>query len=96
LLRWRRNGGELGKLSLRVSEEVAKDSIVKAAVSKPVTRDEIFEELIPAYFMQHKKKIYRAWIDDLYKAGRLFPDPSVKLHRNQLNERVRLWAKPWT
>jgi hypothetical protein len=65
-------------------------------VSKPVTRDEIFEELIPAYFMQHKKKIYRAWIDDLYKAGRLFPDPSVKLHRNQLNERVRLWAKPWT
>lgn len=80
----------------RISEDAAKESMIKAAAPKPVTREEIFEEVIPQHFMQHKKKIYRAWIDDLHEAGKLFPDPSVTLHRHRLNDRVRLWAKPWS
>jgi three-Cys-motif partner protein len=79
----------------RVSADKAKAALIEAATPRPVTRDEIYKMVIPKFFMQHKKKIYRAWIDELFKAGRLFADPRVKLHRGQLNEKVRLWTRPW-
>jgi hypothetical protein len=80
---------------LTVPEHVAKDAIVEAAMPNPVTRIDIYEKVIPKFFMQHKKKIYRAWIDELRAVGRLHVDPSATLSRNQLNDRVRIWAKPW-
>lgn len=79
----------------RVSAEAAKAAMLEVATERPVTREEIYEKVVPRFFMQHKKKVYRAWIDELFRTGRLFTDPRVKLHRNQLNDRVRLWAKPW-
>jgi hypothetical protein len=79
----------------RVTEDVAKTAILEAATPKPMLRNDIFEKVIPQFFMQHKRKVYRRWIDELFQAGRLFADPSVKLHRDQLNERVLLSARPW-
>jgi hypothetical protein len=79
----------------RVSAEVAMEAIVEAAREKPITRVDIYEKVIPKFFMQHKKKVYRAWVDELRMAGRLNIDPTVRLNRNQINDKVRLWAKPW-
>lgn len=79
----------------RVEDDAAKAAIVEITTERPLTREQIYEEVIPRFFMQHKKKIYRAWIDDLFRAGRLYADPSEPLSRNRLNDKVRLSAKPW-
>jgi hypothetical protein len=81
----------------RVEANVAKTSIINAVKQRPLTRPEIYEVVIPQYFMQHKRKIYRAWIDELtFDEGRLFPDPKAKRPKRKLNDDVRLSAKPWT
>ncbi len=79
----------------RVTAHDAKKALMEAAGQDPVTRNEMYNKVVPKFFMQHKKKIYRAWIGELFKAGHLFADPRVQLHRGQLNDKVRLWAKTW-
>jgi len=80
----------------RISDEDAKNAIVEAATEKPLTRPEIYEVVFPRFFMHHKKLAYRAWIDDLvFKEGRLHPKRDEMKSKTQLNDNVRLWAKPW-
>jgi three-Cys-motif partner protein len=80
----------------KISDEDAKKEIVEAATEKPLTRPEIYEAVFPRFFMHHKKLAYRAWIDDLvFKEGRLHPKRDEMKSKTQLNDNVRLWAKPW-
>ena len=79
-----------------VDANVAKDAIVDTVKARPLTRPEIYEQVIPRYFMQHKRKVYRKWIDELtFDEGRLFPDPNAKRAKSKLNDDVRLSAQMW-
>ncbi len=52
-----------------------KRAITEVVNPRPMTRPQIFEVVIPKYFMQRRLKEYRTIINDLtFKEGRLFPD----------------------
>jgi three-Cys-motif partner protein len=81
----------------RIDASAAKEAIVQSVNDRPLTRPEIYEVVIPQYFMQHKKKVYRAWIDELtFTEARLFPDPNAKRGKDKLNDEVRLSAQAWS
>ena len=74
----------------------AKTAIVAAVSAKPLKRPDIYEVVIPQFFMHYHKKAYRAMIDDLvFKEGRLFPNKRTMKVANKLNEDTLLSAKPW-
>lgn len=74
----------------------AKEALIAAVNGHPMTRPEIFEEIIPKYFMQRRLKEYRAMIDELtFSENRLFPDRSTMKRKNKLNDETKLSAKLW-
>ena len=60
-----------------------------------MTRPQIFEAVIPKYFMQRRKKVYRAVIDELtFDEKRLFPDRRRMKRKSQLNDETLLSTGP--
>lgn len=79
-----------------IDRERAKTAIVDAVNARPLRRPDIFEVIIPAYFMHHRTKEYRAMIDELtFKEARLFPDATTMKLANKLNDDTLLSSKPW-
>ena len=73
-----------------------KAAIIGAVDPRPMTRPQIFEAIIPKYFMQRRQKEYRAVIDDLtFNENRLFPDRRTMKRKSQLNDETLLSTKPW-
>lgn len=80
-----------------ISPEEAKNAIVASVQEKPLTRPQIYERVIPQFFMHHKRMVYRAWIDELvFKEGRLHPERSRMRAATKLNDEVPLSAQPWS
>lgn len=76
--------------------EDVKAAIVSAVTNRPLRRPEIYELLLPQFFMSYHKKEYREIIDDLtFKEGRLHPDRRTMKKSNQLNDETALSATPW-
>lgn len=78
-----------------IDRDKAKDAIVAAVAGKPLRRPEIYEIVIPAFFMNYRKKDYRAMVGELAKEGRLFPDSRTIKKAGQLNDETLLSAQPW-
>ena len=79
------------------SIDEVKAAIIEVVDSRPMTRPEIFEAVVPKYFMQRRRKEYRAAIDELaFKEGRLFPDRTTMKRKTQLNDETLLSAKAWS
>ena len=79
-----------------ISEERAKDAIVECVRDKPLKRPDIYERVIPQFFMHYHKKKYRAFIDDLtFTETRLFADTRTMKTTKRLNDETLLSAKPW-
>lgn len=73
-----------------------KDAIIEVVDSRPMTRPQIFEAVIPKYFMQRRQKDYRAIIDELtFTEKRLFPDRRAMKRKTQLNDETLLSTRPW-
>lgn len=73
-----------------------KRAITEVVNPRPMTRPQIFEVVIPKYFMQRRLKEYRTIINDLtFKEGRLFPDRRTMKRKKQLNDQTLLSTKPW-
>ncbi len=73
-----------------------KRAITEVVNARPMARPQIFEVVIPKYFMQRRQKEYRAVIDELtFKEGRLFPDRRTMKRKRQLNDKTLLSTKPW-
>ena len=76
--------------------EQVKEEIVQAVSGKPLLRPDIYEIVIPKFFMQYRRKDYRKMIDELtFDEGRLYPDRSTMKKKTQLNENTLLSANPW-
>lgn len=79
-----------------IDREHAKKAIVDAVSTMPLKRPDIYEVVIPQFFMHHWVKDYRAMIDELtFKEGRLYPNRSTMKRPNKLNDDTLLSAKPW-
>lgn len=73
-----------------------KRAIIEVVDARPMTRPQIFEAIIPKYFIQRRQKDYRALIDELtFNEGRLFPDRRTMKRKTQLNDETLLSRKPW-
>lgn len=73
-----------------------KAAIIAALDPRPMTRPQVFEAVIPTYFMQRRQKEYRAVIDELtFDEKRLFPDRRTMKRKNQLNDETLLSTRPW-
>ena len=76
--------------------EEVKGSIVETVKGQPMTRPQIYEAVIPRYFMQRRKKDYRAIINKLtFDEERLFPDRRTMKRTRQLNDATLISANPW-
>jgi len=79
-----------------VPAEEIKAAIVKVVEHQPLTRPEIYEHVIPQFFLERLKKEYRAIIDELaFAENRIFPDPKTTRRARKLNDETRLSATPW-
>lgn len=79
-----------------IDREAAKKAIVAAVSTKSLKRPDIYEAVIPQFFMNHRKKDYRAMIDELtFEESRLYPDKRMVKIANRLNDNTPLSAKPW-
>ena len=84
-----------GRYEPRPIEEV-KRAIIEVVAVRPMTRPEIYEAVIPNYFMQRRQKAYRAVIDELtFGEGRLFPDRRTMKRESHLNDVTLLSTRPW-
>ncbi|MFQ5792146.1 MAG: three-Cys-motif partner protein TcmP [Gemmatimonadota bacterium] len=73
-----------------------KGAIITAVDPRPLTRRQIYEAVIPRFFMQRRQRDYRAVIDDLtFKETRLFPDRGTMKRKRQLNDDTLLSTRPW-
>ncbi len=73
-----------------------KAAIIIAVNPSPMTRPEIFEAVIPNYFMQRRQKEYRSIVNELtFKERKLLPDLRTMTRQSQLNDKTRLSTKPW-
>ena len=73
-----------------------KRALIEIVNARPMTRPQIFEAVIPKYFMQRRQKEYRAVINELaFKEERLFPDRRTMKRKTQLNDKTRLSTKAW-
>ncbi len=78
------------------SRDKVKAAIVQAVAARPLKRPQIFEAVIPQFFMHYLKKEYRAMIDELtFNEGRLHPDRGTMKKKTQLNDDTLLSASPW-
>ena len=73
-----------------------KRTLIEVVNARPMKRPQIFEAVIPKYFMQRRQKEYRAVINELaFKEGRLFPDRRTMKRKTQLNDETLLSTKAW-
>lgn len=80
----------------RCSVGDVKTAITEALDERPLTRLQAYEAVIPRYFLQRRKKDYRAMIDELaFEEKRLYPDQSAMRRKKQLNDETLLSTKPW-
>ena len=71
-----------------------KSAIVEIVKGQQLTRPQIYDAIIPKYFMQRRKKEYRAIIDELtFGEKRLFPDRNTMKRPSQLNDQTLLSTK---
>ena len=71
-------------------------AILKAVNGCPMTRPQIYESVIPEYFLHYRSKDYRGIIDQLvFLEKSLFPDMRTMKRKNRLNDKTLLSAKPW-
>jgi three-Cys-motif partner protein len=77
------------------NREAVKAAIIEAVKTVPRKRPDIYECVIPQFFMQYRKKDYRGMIDDLtFKEGRVHPDRQTMKAANRLNDDTLLSAGP--
>ena len=70
---------------------------VEAVKEQPMKRPQIYEAIVPKYFLHYRSKDYRAMIDNLvFKENKLFGDPRTLKRKNQLNDQTLISVKPWT
>ena len=80
----------------RCSVSDVKTAIIKALDGRPLTRLQVYEAVIPRYFLQRRKKDYRAMIHQLaFEEKRLHPNQSTMKRKKQLNDVTLLSTKPW-
>ncbi len=73
-----------------------KRALIEVVNARPMRRPQIFEAVIPKYFMQRRKKDYRTVIHELaFEEGRLFPDRRTMKRKTQLNDETLLSTKAW-
>lgn len=78
------------------SMEDVKSAILRVVNIRPMTRPQIYEAIVPEFFLQYRSKDYRAMIDGLvFKENRLFADPRTVKRKNKLNNETLLSTKPW-
>lgn len=76
--------------------EAVKDSIVAAVQQRPITRPQIYEDVIPEFFLQRLQKDYRALVDEIvFTEHRLFANPRTLKLAHKLNNETLLASKPW-
>jgi len=76
--------------------EKVKADIVHAVSATPLKRPDIYEIVIPKFFMQYLVKDYRKMINELtFDEGRLYPDRSTMKKKRKLNDNTLLSANPW-
>jgi hypothetical protein len=79
-----------------IDRDHVKSAVVDAVSATPLRRPDIFEKVIPQFFMHHRSKDYRAIIDELtFKEGRLHPDRRTMKRAGQLNDDTLLSVQPW-
>ncbi len=80
-----------------VDQQLTKNAIVAAVRPKPIRRPEIYDAVVPQYFMHRRKKEYRAMIDELaFTDRRLYPNTRTLRRPTQLNDETLLSAIPWS
>lgn len=73
-----------------------KDAMVAAVSRQSLLRPDIYEAVIPQFFMSYRKKDHRAMLEELvYKEGRLFADPRKIKQRGKLNDEAAITSRPW-
>jgi three-Cys-motif partner protein len=73
-----------------------KDVIVSTVNGRRLRRPDIYEEVIPKFFLSYRTKDYRAMLEELvFKEGRLFADPSKIKRPGKLNDETALCSRPW-
>jgi hypothetical protein len=78
------------------SIEDVKSAILRVVNIRPMTRPQIYEAIVPEFFLQYRSKDYRAMIDGLvFKENRLFADPRTVKRKNKLNNETLLSTIPW-
>jgi three-Cys-motif partner protein len=78
------------------STDEVKSAIVQAVAARGQRRPQIYETIVPRFFMHYRLKDYRAMIDQLaFVEHRLFPDKRTMRRANQLNDDTILSAMPW-
>ena len=78
------------------SIDEVKLAITEVVADHAMTRPQIYEAVIPKYFMQRRKKDYRAAIDELtFDERDLFPDHRTMKMKSQLNDETLLSTRPW-
>jgi three-Cys-motif partner protein len=76
--------------------EEVKLAIVKAVERRNMTRPEIYEEVIPSYFLHYPTPDYSKMIDSLvFREGRLFADPKKLKKKGYLNDEALISTKRW-
>jgi hypothetical protein len=76
--------------------QTVKEAIVDAVRSAPLKRPEIYEAVIPRFFMHYWRKDLAAMIQELtFQEGRLYPDERAMKRKGQLNNDTLLSMRPW-
>lgn len=77
-------------------KNTVKDAMVAAVSRQSLLRPDIYEAVIPQFFMSYRKKDHRAMLEELvYKEGRLFADPRKIKQRGKLNDEAAITSRPW-
>ncbi|HUT54432.1 MAG TPA: three-Cys-motif partner protein TcmP [bacterium] len=78
------------------SLEEVKSAIIGAVSQQPMKRPQIYEAVIPMFFLQYRSKDYRAMIESLvFKEKRLFANPQTLKLKNKLNDQTFISTRPW-
>lgn len=76
--------------------EEVKSAIVRAVERQAMKRPDIYEAIIPNYFLQYRSPDYREMIDDLvFRERRLFANPRTLKKKDHLNDETLIATKPW-
>ena len=77
-------------------KNTVKDAMVAAVSRQSLLRPDIYEAVIPQFFMSYRKKHHRVILEELvYKEGRLFADPRKIKQRGKLNDEAAITSRPW-